>query len=248
MKKLLLFFLIIAAPVLAQNISLFEKANEAYNNGKYEIAINTYESILNGGEESSELYFNLANAHYKLNHIAPSIYNYEKALLLDPSDKTIENNLEFANNMVIDDIKEVPKAGLSNMITAGISTFSFNSWAWTAIIFASIFAVLFLLYYFSIASKWKRTFFTSAILAVCISVLSLIFAFIAKSAMTNSNFAIVFSEEISVRNEPNLRGAEVFLLHEGTKVEVLNSFQEWVQLELANGSTGWTNKSALKFL
>ena len=248
MKKLVLFLLIIAAPGFAQNSALFEKANEAYNIGKYEVAINSYESILKSGEESAELYYNLANAHYKLNHIAPSIYNYEKALLLDPSDKTIENNLEFANNMVIDDIKEVPKAGLSNMITGAIGSISFNSWAWAAVIFASIFAVLFLLYYFSIASKWKRVFFTTAILSLSISLLSLIFAFIAIDAVKNNSFAIVFSEEISVRNEPNMRGSELFLLHEGTKVEILNTFQDWVQLELANGSTGWTNKSSLKFL
>ena len=248
MKKLVLFLLIIAAPGFAQNNALFEKANEAYNTGKYEVAINLYESILNNGEESAELYYNFANAHYKLNHIAPSIYNYEKALLLDPSDKTIENNLEFANNMVIDDIKEVPKAGLSNMITGAISSFGFNTWAWIAIIFAIVFAVLFLLYYFTVLSKWKRAYFASAMFAVVISVISVSFAFVAKNKVTNSDFAIVFSEEIRVRNEPNQRGTELFLLHDGTKVEILNTFQDWVQLELANGSTGWATKSSLKFL
>ncbi len=248
MKKLILLLLIIGAPVLAQNTSLFEKANEAYNTGKYEVAINSYESILKNGEESAEVYYNLANAHYKLNHIAPSIYNYEKALLLDPADKTIKNNLEFANKMVLDEIKEVPKVGLSNMITNAINGFSFNTWAWIAIICAALFGVFFLLYYFSIASKWKRSFFTTSIFALLISSISLIFAFVAKNAIVNANYAIVFTEEVSVRNEPNQRGTELFLLHEGTKVEVLNTFQDWIQLELANGTTGWTNKSALKFL
>tara|TARA_R100000935_G_scaffold57501_1_gene91564 strand:+ start:1015 stop:1761 length:747 start_codon:yes stop_codon:yes gene_type:complete len=248
MKKLLIILLIIGAPVFAQNSSLFEKANEAYNTRKYEVAINSYESILKNGEESAEVYYNLANSHYKLNHIAPSIYNYEKALLLDPGDKTIKNNLKFANNTVIDDIKEVPKAGLSNMITNAINVFSFNTWAWIAIFFAAAFGVLFLLYYFSIASKWKRSFFTTAIFAVMISSISLIFGFVAKNEVVNTNLAIVFAEEISVRNEPNQRGTELFLLHEGTKVEVLNTFQDWIQLELANGTTGWTNKSSLKFL
>lgn len=248
MKKILLLLLIICAPMMAQNNALFETANAAYNEGDYAEAIKRYEDILKNGEESAELYFNLANSHYKLNHIAPSIYNYEKALLLDPADKIIKNNLEFANNMVIDDIKEVPKSGLSNMVTKGINVFSYNSWAWVAIVFASLFAVLFLLYYFSIASKKKRTFFATAILAVIISLISLTFAFVARNEMLNSNYAIVFSEEVSVRNEPNQRGTELFLLHEGTKVEVLNSFQDWVQLELTNGSTGWINKKALNFL
>tara|TARA_R100000935_G_scaffold58661_1_gene96840 strand:+ start:514 stop:1218 length:705 start_codon:yes stop_codon:yes gene_type:complete len=234
--------------MMGQNNALFEKANEAYNEGNYPEAVSRYKEVLKNGEESAELYYNLANAHYKLNQIAESIYNYEKALLLDPGDKTIKNNLEFASNMLIDDIKVVPKSGLSNFITNIISIFSFNGWAWIAIIAVVVFSVLFLLYYFSIASKWKRVFFTVAITAVVISFICLIFAFYLKDVTQNEEFAIVFAEEVPVRNEPNLRGEELFLLHEGTKVQILSTFQDWVQLELANGSTGWLDKSSIKFL
>lgn len=233
---------------MGQNKALFEKANEAYNAGNYPEAVSQYKEVLKNGEESAELYFNLGNAHYKLNHIAESVYNYEKALLLDPADQTIQNNLEFANNMVLDDIKVVPKSGLSNFITNVISIFSFNGWAWIAILGVAIFSILFLLYYFSIASKWKRVFFTVAITAVVISFISLIFAFHLKNVNQNKEFAIVFVEEVPVRNEPNLRGNELFLLHEGSKVQILNTFQDWIQLELANGSTGWMDKSSVKFL
>ncbi len=234
--------------MMGQSNALFEKANEAYNDGDYPEAVSQYTEVLKNGEESAELYFNLGNAHYKLNHIAESVYNYEKALLLNPGDKSIKNNLEFANNMVIDDIKSVPKSGLSNFITNAISIFSFNGWAWIAIIGVVVFSILFLLYYFSIASKWKRLFFTIAITAVIISFISLIFAFHLKNVTENNEFAIVFAEEVVIRNEPNPRGNELFLLHEGTKVQILSTFQDWVQLELANGSRGWTTKSSLKFI
>jgi tetratricopeptide (TPR) repeat protein len=234
--------------MIGQNNALFEKANKAYNDGNYPEAIKRYEDILKNGEESAELYFNLANAHYKLNHIAPSIYNYEKALLLDPTDQIIKNNLEFANNMVIDDITVLPKSGLSNFFNNAISIFGTNGWAWIAILGLSIFTILFLLYYFSIASKWKRTFFTSAITALIISFISLVFAFHLNNVAQNNNFAIIFAEEVPVRNEPNLRGNELFLLHEGTKVQVLNTFQDWIHLELANGYTGWMLGSEAKKL
>ncbi|TXD95604.1 tetratricopeptide repeat protein [Gillisia hiemivivida] len=248
MKRILFLLLLICAPMMGQNKALFEKANTAYNAGNYPEAVSRYTEVLKNGEESAELYFNLGNAHYKLNHIAESVYNYEKALLLDPADQTIKNNLEFASNMVLDDIKVVPKSGLSNFITNAISIFSFNGWAWIAILGSAIFSILFLLYYFSIASKWKRVFFTVAITAVVISFISLIFGFYMKNDTQNREFAIVFAEEVPVRNEPNLRGNELFMLHEGTKVQILNTFQDWVQLELANGSTGWMDKSSVKFL
>lgn len=128
MKKLvyiLVFFLSFITS--AQNISLFEQGNALYNDGNYEQAILKYENILENGEHSAELYFNLANAHYKLNHIAPSIYYYEKALQLAPNDKEIKNNAAFARNMTIDAIDSVPEVGLSNYIKKVTNTFGFNT-------------------------------------------------------------------------------------------------------------------------
>lgn len=80
----------------AQNEAVFNRATDAYNNGDYQKAIDYYSDILDNGEHSAELYFNLGNAFYKLNEIAPSIYNYEKALLLAPNDEEIQNNLSYA--------------------------------------------------------------------------------------------------------------------------------------------------------
>ena len=97
---MLRFFLLCAALLAfawgnAQNGQLFTQATEHYNKGEYSKAIENYEQILEGGEHSPELYFNLANCHYKLNHIGPSIYYYEKALLLNPDDGEIKNNLKY---------------------------------------------------------------------------------------------------------------------------------------------------------
>lgn len=248
MKKLAFLIFLICAPMMGQSNALFEKANEAYNNGDYPEAVSRYNEVLKNGEESAELYFNLANAHYKLKHVGESIYNYEKALQLHPGDKAIQNNLEFAQNMVIDDIKEVPKPGLSSFINNTISVFGFNAWAWIAIVGTAIFAILFLLYYFSIASKLKRIFFAVSLTSLAVAFISLIVAFHLKNVTQDNAYAIVFAEEVPVRNEPNLRGNELFLLHEGTKVKVLATFQDWIQLELANGSTGWMDKSKLRFL
>ena len=101
-----------------QNDTLFKKANTLYNNGKYLEAIDNYMSILETNTHSAELYFNLGNAHYKLNNIATSIYYYEKALQLKPNDKDIINNIAFARNMTIDAIDTVPEVGFSDAGTS----------------------------------------------------------------------------------------------------------------------------------
>src|SRR5690554_2797315 len=116
MKQIIYSVLFIFSSVcFAQNTSLFDQGNALYNDGEYEQAILKYETILENGEHSAALYFNLANAHYKLNHIAPSIYYYEKALQLAPNDKEIKNNAAFAKNMTIDAIGTVPEVGLPDL-------------------------------------------------------------------------------------------------------------------------------------
>ncbi|CAM4080319.1 tetratricopeptide repeat protein [Gillisia limnaea] len=249
MKSLLLYFLMLGCiPLMAQNEALFEEANANYNDGNYQEALENYQQILTNGETSAALYFNLANAHYKLNNIAPGVYYYEKALQLKPNDKDIENNLEFARNMVIDDIEEIPETGLSKMFNNTISKLSFDGWGWMAIVSSIIFAILFLLYYFSAGTKFKRLFFGVSMLFLIVSLGSVGFAYQQQLSIQNSQYAIIFSEEVPVRSEPNLRSDELFLLHEGTKLKVLETFQDWIMLELSNGAQGWITKNEVRFL
>jgi len=248
MKKIVYLLFICFFSLSAQNKDLFQEANTAYNEGNYSEAINDYEHILKNGETSAELYYNLANAHYKLTHIAPSIYYYEKALQLDPGDPDVKNNLEFAQKMLIDEIEIVPKTGLSKILNKLISVLSFNGWAWTAVIGSSLFAAFFLLYYFSNSSSRKRLFFTTSIIALILMLSALIFAYQQQEYQKNLQFAVIFSEEAVVRNEPTLRGNEILTLHEGTKVKILETFQNWIKFELANDIQGWMDKSDVKLL
>ncbi|WP_373057414.1 tetratricopeptide repeat protein [Zunongwangia sp. H14] len=248
MKRIVYLLLFLSISLFAQNEGTFEEANEAYSNGNYEEAIDKYNKILESGEASAALYYNLGNAHYKLNHLAESIYNYEKALLRNPGDEDIKNNIKFARNMAIDDIQEVDRSGFSESVNNLISTFTANSWATIAIIFCALFAAFFLAYYFMQKPLLKRIFFGISIVMVLCGFLSIYFAYAREEIMENNQYAIIFSEEAQVRNEPSLRGDEAFLLHEGTKARVLEDYQEWVKIELANGNQGWINKENIKRL
>lgn len=247
MKKLLFLILLLALPVAAQNESLFEKGNSAYNEGNYEAAINNYEQILENGETSADLYYNLANSYYKLNDLAPSIYYYEKALQLDPNDRDIKNNLAIAQNLVIDDVSAGEPSGLFGFWQNFTSVFSFNGWGWVAIIFSFLFAVLFVVYYFSNKTLVKRIMFTISMVCIFLAVLSLVFAFQQKSGISNNDYAIIFSQEAPVREEPTLRSTESFYLHEGTKIKIIERYQDWIKFELPNGLQGWMDKSEVKF-
>lgn len=230
------------------NENLFEEANTAYNQGNYSEAIANYGQILENGYESAALYYNLGNAHYRENNVAPSIYYYEKALQLDPNDEDIRNNLAFAREMLVDDIQETPATGFSALYSEFTAYLDYNSWAWVSVTFSVMFAIFFLIYYFSSGSWLKRIFFTLSMVAVIVAVASFVFAYQQKQYVEDSQFGIVFAEEAEVRNEPNLRSEEIFQLHEGTKVQVLETYQEWIRFELANGIQGWMDKNNVRLL
>lgn len=232
----------------SQNNELFETANALYNEGKYAEAIDKYKAILDTGEHSAELYFNLGNANYKLNNIAPSIYYYEKALLLSPNDNEIKDNLAFAQNMTIDAIDKVPQVGFSKIINNLVNTFKTDTWAKIAITSVLMFVLLFLVYHFSYSTFKKRIAFITSVLGLLLACFSVVMAFQKERLDEKNNPAIVFAQESRVKSEANKTSEEVFRLHEGTKVQVLETYEDWKKIQLSDNSTGWILSEDIKLL
>lgn len=249
MKHLIYILLFALSNVMiAQNTTLFEQGNTLYNDANYIEAIHKYEAIIDNGKHSSELYFNLGNAHYKLNHIAPSIYYYEKALRLSPNDKDIQNNIAFARNMTIDAIDIVPEVGFSKLIKNITSSMSFDSWAKLSVAFMVLFVILILVYHIAYLTFKKRLAFIGSVAFLFLACSSLVFAFNKYGIDQNDNPAIVFVKESRVKSEPNLRSSEAFRLHEGTKVYILDTISDWKKIKLTDGKIGWISNQDIKAL
>lgn len=244
MKRLLCIVLLSAQALSAQNG--FEKGNELYRKEKYAEAAEMYENVLKTRKHSAELYFNLGNAYYKLNKVAPAVYNYEKALLLSPGDKEIENNLKFAHKMMVDEVREVPKVGFRKMIADFTSAFNYDTWAWIAVSLAIGFLLFFCGYYFSATTLLKRIFFIGMFVIAFGIVVGILSAIFEKDRMASERPAIIFAAIVSIKSEPKTSAADAIVLHEGTKVNVLETLDNWARVELPDGSDGWIESSAIK--
>jgi ABC-type bacteriocin/lantibiotic exporter with double-glycine peptidase domain len=181
-----------------------------------------------------------------MNKVAPAIYNYEKALVLEPNDKEVQNNLKFAHKLQIDEIKEVPKVGFEKLIRDFTGTFHYNTWAWIAVAFVFLVVLFFIGYYFSQTTVFKRIFFIGMFVLVFLLLISILSAIFEKNHYENERPAIVFAEAVSVKNEPRASGSEVFILHEGTKVFVKETLENWKKIQLTDGSEGWIEESAIR--
>ncbi|MDY8138767.1 tetratricopeptide repeat protein [Aquimarina sp. 2201CG5-10] len=249
MKNILQIIVLLTSVVtLAQQDNTFKKASDLYNQEKYQEAIDAYKSILDAGQESASLYYNLGNANYKLSNIGSSIYYYEKALELNPNDEDIKNNLAFAQNATIDAIDVIPEGVISGIIKRFTNLFTYDGWAWVSVICVLLFVVLFIMYYTAQVSSKKRLFFIGSWLILIIGLSSVFFAFRQFNFIQNNQYAIIFAQETVIKSEPNLRSEEVFELHEGTKVQVTETVNDWKKIKLADGKIGWIPASDLKEL
>jgi tetratricopeptide (TPR) repeat protein len=246
--KISTFVLIVLFPILVWGQASFDKANELYQQENYEEAAQLYEELLASGKHSADVYFNLGNAYYKLNQIAPAIFNYERALLLEPNNKDVQTNLKFAQNMTIDEIKEAPKVGFRNWLSNFTSVYHYDVWAKIAVGFSVLCLLGFVGFYFINRMVVKRIFFTLMLLFLLSSIVSIMLSVFEKNRAESYNPAIIFSEMIALKVEPRSVAADVITLHEGTKVFILEDLDDWLRVELADGTKGWLQKETVRSL
>ena len=215
--------------------SLFNVGNEAYSDGKYREAEQYFLEILEADYESAKVYFNLANTYYKLDEIPAAILYYEKAKKLAPQDPDIQFNLEIANQRVTDKIDVVPEFITSKIWKGLFSLFTVDTWGYFSIAFL-FFSVLFFLLYLTLNNiAFRKTSFTLSIIGFVITVICYTGAYQQKNHLTN-------------QSSPDTNGEKLFVLHEGTKVKVLESNNDWLRIAIASGNIGWLKKSDLRLI
>lgn len=228
--------------------SLFVQANKSYQQEDYLTALELYRDIEEKNVLSAELFYNMANAYYKTNKVAHSIYYYERALSLEPNNRDILFNLEFAKRMTLDNIEELPKSISQKFRDLVVLKFTYNVWAIISVSFAFLFAILFLLYHFSYGTRAKRIFFITSGITVILVSLSLLFSYQNYQYVTNTRTAIIFAQQTSVKSAPTKSSEVNFLLHEGTKIIILESLDNWVKIKIADGKMGWIEEENMKEL
>jgi hypothetical protein len=226
--------------------SVFHAANEAYIKEDYNAAIQQYEEILSQGFESPELYYNLGNAYYKLTDYPKSILNYERALLHDPRDENIRFNLAKAQIYNVDQIDQIPEFVIKKWLRTAISWFRSDTWAILSLVSFLLCTAGFLVYFLTTKIKLRRSGFYTGMLFLILSVLTFFIASQSRKILVNSNGAIVMTSTVTVKGSPSNSSTDLFIIHEGTKVYILEELNDWFEVKLSDGKQGWLLKSDIE--
>ncbi|MFW5699321.1 MAG: tetratricopeptide repeat protein [Bacteroidota bacterium] len=226
--------------------SLVHRANQAYAEGNYEQAIEWYSAVVDSGYESAALYYNLGNACFKSNKNTRAILNYERAKLLDPTDDEILFNLELARAFVVDEIEPLPEFILVTWFRQLIQSFKVDTWAWMSVGLFTAGLFFFILYLFSRKYAVKKSGFIFGIIATLFSLFAFSMAGLRKNWQENHNTAIIFEPNVTIKSAPDESGTNLFVLHEGTKVKVVDKVGEWNEIVIASGNKGWLRAESVE--
>lgn len=221
------------------NEQLWESGNQSYISKDYATAIDSYNAILNSGVNSAELFYNLANAYYKQDDMAKAILYYNKAAKLAPTDSDTLYNLTVAQERIKDNIDELPEFFMFTLHKNMYSMLNSGQWAIFSLIlllFAGVFMLLFLL---SPKLQLRKVGFFAMLVSFVLSASATSYSIGQRREMLDDTKAIVMVKSVTAKSSPDYSSTDLFILHEGTKVEIGKQIGLWSEITIADGKQGW---------
>ena len=233
-------FLILPVGVFASEQQIYlQKANKAYGNGSFTEAVDLYKRVIALGYESPELYYNLGNSYFKLNEYASAILWYERAKRIDPGNEDIDFNLKVTNNKIADQIEPLPEIFYKRWFRNLVNLFPSDTWARTGIVLFILALASGSLYLLSRVLILRKFGFWIGVFILLFSIVSILFAWNSHTNVKNASEAIIFTPTITIKSSPDEKSVDLFVLHEGTKVQIKDKIGSWFEIRIANGSVGW---------
>lgn len=247
----IMLMLPIAADAAADSYvdSLWNKASQEYADGKWSEARDTYTEINKLGLESPYLYCNIGNAYFKESDYPHAVLYFERALKLDPSCDDARYNLQVASGQIQDKIDPVPEFILKAWSRSLCYILDSDAWAWLAVVFLAVTLAMALMFILAASPALRKTGFALAVVSVVFTFSAFSFSVWQKKDYMRADSAIVMAPVVSVKSSPSDDvSKDLFILHEGTKVKILDSVGEWRNIELADGRQGWMQSEDMEVI
>lgn len=225
------------------------RADEAYNEERYEEAIQFYEQLLNEKGPSADVYYNLGNAYYRVDSLSAAILSWERTLRMQPSDDDARFNLQLARAKTVDKIAPEREMFFVTWYRSLIHAFSVDTWAVIGFVSQVAFLVLTLVWYFGFSERLRRAAFTSGAVFLVLFLLANLFAWQQQRTLQRHDEAIVMGQSVPVKTTPTASGTDEFTLHAGTKVTITDdTMDDWRQIVLPDGREGWVETKDVELI
>lgn len=227
---------------------LFQQGNLMYQQGRLQEAREAYQKLLASGYVAGEVYYNLGNTCYRSGDIGNAILNYERARRYLPNDDDLRHNLQLANLLITDRIEATPHLFFWDWWEGLKNSMSITGAAWLFLfIYALVFAMLAAMV---LARRYrsKRLALIGTVVCAVLSIGALVLLVAKVTDFTRTDEGIVMSPISTVKNSPDEKSSDAFVLHTGVKVRVIDRVSEWLEIRLADGKVGWVERKTVEMI
>ncbi len=250
MKKI--FFLLLCFVSLqifaSEAEEMMQKGNQLFRHKDYKKAVEIYTEIVNAGYESAALFFNLGNSYYRTGQLGYAILNYEKALRLSPGDEDIVHNLALANSKTVDKMESFPQFFLFEWWEAVLGALSLSGWTYVAYFFFITLLSSIGFYFFALSPSQQKISLLSGLIAIVLMLFSSSFVIIKHNREVNIKNGIVVENTVTVKQSPDEKSGDAFLIHEGLKVKLEDKIDWWLKIKLPDGKVGWLKQNDVQII
>jgi tetratricopeptide (TPR) repeat protein len=219
---------------------IFFKANQAYKEGRFNDAIDGYSQLLQSGQGSGHLYYNLGNAYFRLNDLGKATLNYERARVMLPRDEDLDFNFRYARDQLKDAVFESQR--YTNQVFFWLDSLNLDELFW-------VFAVLNVLFWGGLLARLfirpEWTYYFSLLLLIFWLIAGVSFG-LKWYQMATDDRAVILKPELNVLAGPDIEDTTLFILHEGTVVHLERSEDGWSLVRLPDKKRGWVRFDAIE--
>jgi tetratricopeptide (TPR) repeat protein len=249
MKRIIIYIIqVFIIGTLQAEVALYEQANSAYESGNYAKADSMYTALLAEQGPSAEVYYNLGNACYKQQLWARAIINYERCLQLNQRMSDAAYNLELAQTHIRDQIEPIKLSLISILWRDICGWLSASSWALIAILFSWLTLCGVVAYLFASSFQLRRWGLLTIFTGVGLSMALLAITLSANSIERNEQYGIIMAPSVILKSEPSESSTNLFILHEGLKMRLIQTDGDWVRVRMPDGNNGWMPIDALEII
>ena len=227
-------FLAGAVPAADENV--FTKANQAYNEARYQEAAEDYEALVQSGHWHANLFYDLGNAYYRLGNFGKAILNYERALALDPRQPEADANLRLAR----DEARALELR--RDWIERYASMATEKQYSIAAAV--GFWLVVFVAAHLVLSRRRSAGRIALIVTGVPVCGVSVFAIFTLENGTRGNALAVVTAKETEARLATADNAKSILLLPAGSEIKILSERGDWIYAALPNDQRGWIPSSS----
>ncbi|MBU8871493.1 MAG: BatD family protein [Gemmatimonadales bacterium] len=224
---------------------LLAEGNQAYTEGKLDLAMDLYLRVKEEGVDDPDLHFNLGNTHARRGELGKAIASYLRARRLSPRDGDVSENLAWVRGHIQD--LELSTGQLPLFIdqcSSLIGSLSLDEWSLLLVILVWVLAGLagWAFYRDDFGTHLRR-----ALLGL--GGLVLLTAIVVAWRFQREEIhreAVIIVAEAAVRSGPAESFPVLFQIHDGLTMMIESEREDWCRIGLGGAWVGWVHSESLE--